>query len=88
MEQHKCPICNSSLTHEPRYPRYVCSSCASAATDKDGRLLEFFNTDLSGGYEARFVDTQEKYDSHTCFINGIECYADEARFGGIVIETV
>jgi hypothetical protein len=88
MEQHNCPICKIALTPEPRYPKYVCSSCASMATDKDGRLLEFFNSDLSGGFEARYVDTQETYTSHRCFIDSIECYADEARFGGIVIQTV
>jgi hypothetical protein len=88
MEQHNCPICKIALTPAPRYPTYVCSTCASKATDKDGRLLEFFNSDLSGGYEARYSDTQEPYTSHTCFIDGIECFADEARFGGIVIQTV
>lgn len=36
----------------------------------------------------KFLDTQEAYTSHTCFIDGIECFADEARFGGIVIQTV
>ena len=29
-----------------------------------------------------------KATSNRCFIDGIRCYADEARFGGIVIQTL
>ena len=43
---------------------------------------------MSGGYAAEYADTGDPYESHECFVDGIECYADEARFGGIVIETV
>jgi len=28
----------------------------------------------------------EKGDIHECFVKGYKCYADEARFGGIVIQ--
>ena len=31
-------------------------------------------------------DTGDSYDSHDCWIDGVACRADEARFGGIVIE--
>ena len=48
--------------------------------------MEFFNLGLSGGYGAAFADDKSKYDSHDCFIDGRPCRADEARFGGIVIE--
>lgn len=41
---------------------------------------------MSGGYEAVITDTQEKYPSHICYIEGHKCWADEARFGGIVIQ--
>jgi hypothetical protein len=37
---------------------------------------------------ARYADTGEAYASHVCYIDGVACYADEARFGGIVIQTV
>ena len=33
-----------------------------------------------------FADTGEPYDSHDRWIDGVACHADEARFGGIVIE--
>ena len=33
-----------------------------------------------------FTGQKEKYDSELCYINGKEFYAEEARFGGIVIQ--
>ena len=53
----------------------------------DGRLLKFSNVDISGGFRARYLDTGAEYASHECFIGGVKCHADEAHFGGIVIET-
>lgn len=71
-----------------RYPRYLCRECASGASDKSGKKLEFGNTDLSGGFEAVYADTGKKYQSHECFVKGMRCWADEARFGGVVIEAL
>jgi len=62
--------------------------CAKRATAPDGRRLEFFNVGLSGGYGARYADNHERYQSHDCLIDGLPCRADEARFGGIVIEAL
>ena len=87
MKTYECPICNATLPSVPRYPRYVCQDCASKAKSSDGRPLEFFNPSLSGGYRVRYADTKEEYNSHACYIAGVGCYADEARFGGIVIQT-
>jgi hypothetical protein len=50
--------------------------------------IEFFNTSFGGGFGARCADTGEPRDSHACVIRGVRCRADEARFGGIVIEAV
>lgn len=83
---YACPICSVGLIANARYPRYVCTACADRATSKSGRALEFFNQGFSGGYGARYADDHSAYDSHACFIDGRPCYADEARFGGIVIE--
>lgn len=85
--QH-CPICSAEVEPNARYPRYVCEECAAQASSADGRLLEFSNIDMSGGYTARFADTLAEYPSHECFVAGVKCHADEARFGGIVIEAV
>ncbi|MFN2374110.1 MAG: ADP-ribosylglycohydrolase family protein [Cyclonatronaceae bacterium] len=88
METHHCPICNTALGPVPRYPRYVCRECAARAADQKGRKLTFSNVDMSGGYRAEYADTGAAYDSHVCYIDGIECRAGEARFGGIVIEAI
>lgn len=83
---HTCPICHAPLATDPRHPRYICDTCAARASSFDGRPLGFSNVDMSGGYEAYYTDTGAPYDSHDCWIDGIACHADEARFGGIVIE--
>lgn len=85
---YACPICAAVLEPQSRYPRYVCGECAGRARSADGRPLRFSNVGFDGGYAARYADTGEPYDSHDCWIDGVACRADEARFGGIVIETL
>ena len=33
-----------------------------------------------------YLDTQEKFDNNICYIQAHKCIADEARFGGVVIQ--
>jgi hypothetical protein len=40
------------------------------------------------GCAAEYADTGEEYPSRECFIDGLRCEAEEARFGGIVIQRV
>ena len=87
-----------NVESSPRYPKLVCSDCFSKTTDKDGRKIYFFNDfakskEVDNTYEwigpgAQYIDTKETYNSVICYINGIECKANEGRFGGIVIEAV
>lgn len=88
MENYNCPVCKSSLPFNARYPNYVCKDCAAKATDANGRKLSFYNTSLGGGYMAIYPDTNESYEGHICYVDGVKCRADEARFGGIVIEKI
>lgn len=81
-----CPLCGAAMTFNPRYPRAVCFVCAGRASDAKGRALDFFNADIGGGFVALYREGGEKYDSHDCFIDGYACRADEARFGGIVVQ--
>lgn len=83
-----CPICGAEVSVSARYPNYVCGRCADKASAADGRKLKFFNESLSGGFLAFYDETNEPYNSHVCFIEGAECWADEARFGGIVIRKI
>ncbi|MEH2195499.1 MAG: hypothetical protein V7K98_23060 [Nostoc sp.] len=85
-EFHPCPICSIPTRYFARYTRAVCDNCYSKACDVQGRKLSFFNTSMSGGFEAIVTETKEKYESHICYIAGVKCWAEEARFGGIVIE--
>ena len=80
----RCPICRSSVTLNERYPNHVCGWCETRAVDDRGRTLQFANIDFSGGFAAFIESTGKPYDSHVCFIDGVACWADEARFGGIV----
>lgn len=41
---------------------------------------------MSGGFKAVVDEIQEEGEDHICYIEGVKCWADEARFGGIVIE--
>jgi hypothetical protein len=81
-----CPICGAEVPRVARYPRYVCPNCAGKAQDENDRPLEFHNESFSGGFVARYADTGEERESHVCFIEDVRCWADEARFGGIVIQ--
>lgn len=88
-EDHQyCPICLAEVVQNPRYPRYICANCAKRAADENGRAVEFYNESFSGGFIAKYLDTGEERDSHICYVDGVQCWADEARFGGIVIQPV
>ena len=80
----RCPVCLDEVNANPRYPRYLCRSCRERVAAADGRRVEFFDTPT---FRARYVDTNEPYPGNDCFVDGILCYAREAYFGGIVIET-
>jgi len=86
--QQTCPICHTSVPAFARYPRYLCMECASRAKSMDGRSLKFSNIDMTGGFIVEYADTGEPYDSHECYVDGIQCHADEGHFGGIVIQPV
>ncbi len=83
-----CKICNVEVVYQSRYPAYVCSSCAGKITDIDGRSVVFSNFDSGGGLIGHYRGNQQPYESNVCFIDGRKCIANEARFGGVVIEVV
>jgi len=81
-----CPICGAGQPQSPRYPRYLCDDCAALACDESSRALTFANICIGGAFQATDADTGEVHPSHLCFVRGVPCPADEARFGGIVIQ--
>jgi hypothetical protein len=86
MSDKACPLCSGRMEDSPRYPRQVCRACVERACDEDGRSLRFYNTSLSGGFVARYVDSGAEREAHECFIDGVRCWADEAHLGGIVVQ--
>lgn len=83
----RCPICDAQVDEYPRYPRYVCHDCTTEPVlAPDGRAVAFGNVDISGGCEGRYLDSGEPYEGHECYVRGSKCWADEARFGGTVIQ--
>ncbi|MCA9650744.1 MAG: hypothetical protein H6712_31115 [Myxococcales bacterium] len=86
---HTCPICGrTGLRSYPRYPRYLCSECAAQVVSEDGRPLRFTNEGPFGGFVAAHADDGSPYaGGGRCWVRGVECTADDARFGGIVVQT-
>ena len=83
-----CPVCGQEVKANPRYPRYLCGACVERASDANGQKLQFFQSNPDGRYAARYALSGEDYPSHECLVDGMKCWADEARFGGIVVQTV
>ena len=81
-----CPICGLGQPVSSRYPAYLCDSCVSQACDDAGRLLTYGNAGIGGGFVANYSDTGAELDSHVCYVRGVSCWAEEAHFGGIVIQ--
>ena len=84
----RCPICAVSVEHQERYPRALCRDCSLRASDSIGRRIEFSNESLSGGLLAKYADSSEPYLGQSCFVDGVECLAEEGRFGGFVLQTL
>jgi len=86
--EHPCPTCGAPAPSSPRYPRRLCPACVLEATDAHGRLLRFTNRDVSGGLEVRHADDGTLHEGHECLVRGIQCRAEEYRFGGVVVQPV
>jgi hypothetical protein len=88
---HKCPICDGSLENfNPRYPKAICEDCSMNLKDEEGFDVSYFNSEMFGGFMSVHVvnGTKVEKQDQTCYCNGIKCYAEESRMGGIVIQTV
>jgi len=88
-----CPICRKELDiFLDRYPRMICSKCANSYNiiDSHGNNVSFENESFYGGFTSlHMIDNIIiKKKDHICYIDNIKCYADEAIYGGIVIQMV
>lgn len=90
-----CANCFEPVNYQARYPKYICSVCASKNKyDSFGTQLMFCNAGFSGGLNILYKDVQgntikEDDTQHycDCIIENKLFFAQEARFGGIVIQT-
>ena len=89
-----CSNCYKEVYYQVRYPKYICSECVSKSKyDTKGNLVEFSNLSITGGFRISYLDNQgntireddtEEYCE--CIIDGKLFFAQEAKFGGIVIQ--
>ena len=85
-----CPICKTIVSYSSRYPDAICEKCVNLALDSENCPVQFSNIDGSGGFISyhKVGELEVKRSDHKCWINGIECVASEARFGGIVVQPI
>jgi len=89
-----CANCSEPVSYYGRYPKYICQECASKdAYDTNGNILEFSNLGISGGFKAttknkdgKIIKENDTDQFCDCIIDGKLFFAQEARFGGIVIQ--
>lgn len=92
---HPCPICGTPTVHEARYPASVCADCQQRAADRDGRRIVGYNEGFGGELIVFYAESPSGPQTEIagdvlatgrCWIDGIECSIDEARFGGVVVQ--
>lgn len=89
LKKQTCPSCYAELVFSERYPGMICYKCGAKLTDIKGRKVEYCNVNPPGtGCQGYYSDSNwtEKYDSDICYIGNDEFFAQEARFGGIVVQ--
>ena len=93
-----CPTCGSMIEHFERYPNYICGNCVAKLVDVNGVPIRFENQSLLGtGIIALLLnpatgdyDLPDQISSMTgeAFCNGLRCVAEEARFGGVIVQAM
>ncbi|HTO17474.1 MAG TPA: hypothetical protein VLZ83_17040 [Edaphocola sp.] len=89
-----CPICFEETSFQPRYPKYICRECNTDRKKSfEGEKVSFSNLGFSGGLRVSFYDDLgnllKEQDEHLIYefkLDNYLCTAEEARFGGIVIQ--
>ena len=90
--QAPCPNCNKPRRFMERYPNALCPACHKGPiVDANGSRVTFINTHPLGYGVASEHHENGKIvvkDEPFCFLEGKTCYAQEYRFGGIVIQMI
>ena len=72
-KSQECPICAGETSYNPRYPYHICRTCLADGIVVNGCTVEVSSLDI---YSVPSVE---------CLVKGKECIAQEARFGGLVV---
>lgn len=86
-----CPICNGPSNGSARYPNAICADCREQAVDEVGNEVVFYNATPGGTGLVRVIHTGElngkvRDECGDCWVRGVPCFAQEHRFGGVVIQ--
>ena len=89
-----CSNCYKEVYYQVRYPKYICWECMTKSKyDEKGNLLEFSNLSITGGFRITYKDSNgntlredETQEYCECIIDDKLFFAQEAKFGGIVIQ--
>lgn len=87
--EQTCPLCGTRGTLVARYPDHVCRWCAEHVTDEAGRPVVLGNATPGGGYTARAADggpAPAAVLAGRVQVDGVPLAAQEARFGGVVLQ--
>ena len=83
-----CPICSGAGRGSARYPAALCEPCQASVVDSNGNRVALFNQGLSGGLEIKTLEDASAVNPEEMplFAKGVECRAQEHRFGGVVVQ--
>ena len=76
MTEQLCPICKGSVKPQPRYPSYICEPCLSDGVEVNGQVVPKSELDVYSN------------QSINCKVHTLDCIAQEARFGGTVVQAI
>ena len=86
MNSTKCPLCKTEILKSSRYPKRLCCECSDKTYTAKDEKIDFYNEGITGGFYS--LVNNVKGEIHECYVNNIKCYAEEGRFGGIIIQTI
>jgi hypothetical protein len=82
-----CPVCRGEGRGSVSYPAAICRACEGRLVDWAGRPVDLANTFLLGaGIQVSNGDDVIVDGDTPIFVDGIACWAREARFGGVVVQ--
>lgn len=86
MTVQACPICHAAVEPSDRYPALPVPSLQRPRHRCVGACARVSNTDTAAASRRTTQIPANRRDGHNCQVDGVPCRADEARFGGIVVQ--